>query len=785
MIRKRGWLTLLIFAAVIGSIGTPWRAKAQLSGPQNIIVLRVYFHDFPAKTRFTSSQVSTFFSNLNTLWGTETSYAKISLKTQITNLFEVPQDSSVYLDSEGGSFSTLAGFSALVNDAVAHAPSGLDWSNLHSLMILFADTKPGAFYRGLTYFAFSVNAPGGSITLPVSVVGEDPAEDPVSAWGRWGHEIGHELQVSSSSCTPCGPPHPSDYNSDFEIMDADYPGQSGMFEKESNTGYPGWMPTGKYFQVKPTEGGVASIYAEEHPPSTEPDYQAIKAFLSFGGTKVYYMISVRRRILGDNLNDTRTPNGIPDQGVLIERVVEGGDPNINDCPAPQTPCYRWVNVKGNGNSDTLWHLGDTYTSISDDIVINVAANPDPDHYTVRVSYPVGVAPASQPDVGLNSWLEPPGNTYETTDIWIDSPVNGYGTYRYGLWSDLMGGLVPKGNGDDPAVGLVNRLYARVRNYGTAPASNVTAYFDITNPPGLGINGSNGFINLGKVTSAQFPGLKLIPPGQHVDVYLNWTPNFALTPAQIKQGIFYFHTCVRVRLSHVAGETFFANQDGNGQQENIDYFQAAPNNGAPPGSPGPGNSAVIHLRNDSPAVSKQFYLSVLRETLPKSWLVILNGGNPIVTLAPGEVRDIPILVQQTATEAVGSQHGLRVFASSLATFTNPLHPHPHSETRSLGGVQVNVMVVERTSLTCAAAKGGIVTGKLSGVPAGQSGLKVLVQGVNTDNQLLPGVSALAEVAANGTFRAVLNGVGFVLPRGVCMFAGTQNAASAGSAIFDFP
>ena len=38
------------------------------------------------------------------------------------------------------------------------------------------------------------------------------------------------------------------------------------------------------------------------------------------------------------------------------------------------------------------------------------------------------------------WTSPPGDTWETTDIWVDSPVNGYGTYRYGTWASLSGDL---------------------------------------------------------------------------------------------------------------------------------------------------------------------------------------------------------------------------------------------------------------------------------------------------------------------------------------------------------
>jgi hypothetical protein len=132
-----------------------------------------------------------------------------------------------------------------------------------------------------------------------------------------------------------------------------------------------------------------------------------------------------------------------------------------------------------------------------------------------------------------------------------------------MWSDLLGGMVPKGNGDNPAIGQVNRLYARVRNFGTQTATNVVVHFDVTSPLGLGIAGSNGFVQLGTVTSAQFPGLASIPAGGHTDVYINWTPSATLTPEQQAAGIFYFHSCVRVRLDHLPNEIIFGNQDGNG------------------------------------------------------------------------------------------------------------------------------------------------------------------------------------------------------------------------------
>jgi hypothetical protein len=233
--------------------------------------------------------------------------------------------------------------------------------------------------------------------------------DEVTTWGVWAHEIGHQLQAK-------GPPHPSNYNSNFEQMDAEYPAQSGVFEKQPNTAFPGWLPTEKYFVVKPPKGGSAGLLAEEVPPETEPGvYQAIKAFLTFGGSQIYYLISLRQRALGDDLNTAQIPHGIPDEGVLIERVVEGGDPDNPDCDkicdkdgknCKNKNCKRrWVRVKGNpddNHRNTLWRQGDTYSNPTDGIFIAVRQLTAPG-FVVDVRYS---DTAGQPDVGLNSWLEP-------------------------------------------------------------------------------------------------------------------------------------------------------------------------------------------------------------------------------------------------------------------------------------------------------------------------------------------------------------------------------------------
>ena len=169
----------------------------------------------------------------------------------------------------------------------------------------------------------------------------------------------------------------------------------------------------------------------------------------------------------------------------------------------------------------------------------------------------------------------------------------------------------------------------------------------------------------------------------------------------------------MRVDHAAGETFFANQDGDGQQENIDYFDAG--SASSPGAPGAANADVIKLRNDSPSSSKEFVLSIYRESLPASWIATINNGNPVVTLGPGQEKNIPFKVKQTKPEAVGTTHSMRIYASSRVTFHHFGNPaDAHNGYLTLGGVQVKVAVLRKPKLACRSIGNREVIGKLTGV-----------------------------------------------------------------------
>jgi hypothetical protein len=111
-----------------------------------------------------------------------------------------------------------------------------------------------------------------------------------------------------------------------------------VFEKQDDIAFPGWLPETKYQVFTPESGGgLANLWAMEYAPGGMPNYQAAKVEIT---DSLYYLISVRRRVLGDDLNgDFKTPPaGIPDEGVLIERVSEGSDPWVTVQAPPATHC---------------------------------------------------------------------------------------------------------------------------------------------------------------------------------------------------------------------------------------------------------------------------------------------------------------------------------------------------------------------------------------------------------------------------------------------------------------
>lgn len=759
----------MIGIAFLMCLQTAWAEP--LTGTKKVVALRVYFQDYAETSRYSKAEMITFYGNLDQLWQ-DTSYGNIDITAEVTGLFQLPDNRNLYIDDfPTGDLSNGGKFSKVLQDAINNSPVTVDWNNVDAVNVIMSETDAAQFHRGQATTCTLPMGPGGSLKqVGCAIFSENPASNDLQVWGRFAHEMGHSFQQG-------GPAHPSNYQSEFELMDANYPGQTGVFEKQDHIAFPGWLPGFKYQEFTPLSGGgVAALWAMEYDPTGQPNVQAVKVKVT---DSLYYLVSVRRRVLGDDTNGDFSPPGIPDEGVLIERVSEGSEP--------------WVVVIGKGgvngvcgagcDRNDLWDVGDIYSGTTDGVFIEVQKKRDDDNYFIRVSYQ---DQAFMPDVMLNPWTSPPGNTWETTDIWIDSPINGYDTFRYGKWDDGSGNLVPRGNGDDPAIGQVNRLYARVRNVGSSPATDVEVEWELTDPPGLGIAGANGWASLGSVDKNDFPDLANIPAGEFVDVYIDWTPNFPISAEDMAAGRFAFHSCLRVKLAPVFGETVLGNQDGDREQENIAYFQAP--------SAGEGGEKFVNsirLHNDDAKNKKQFLLSYSPD-VPKGWKVDVNHGKLDLLLGPDEARDIPITIIPDETTKVGDIHSVEVFASSLRMLVNDLNPKDqHPEYKKLGGVRVEARTMKRVRLNCQASsddKGFYVKGDFLNTPDFESVLKqyfdskqpwkVLLQGV-IGNKFVAETAQVVITSRDGHFEGFIPFREQKYDRAVCLFAGTEMLMSASS------
>ncbi len=692
----------------------------QISGAQKIIVIRaVASDDAGITTRYTQAQVQTLFdSQLNTLWK-NTSYNTISINATATSLVTLPQNRSAYLGSGG---SSLGNLNLALNDAIAAASGlGLDYTGVKAVMVLMGLPAGSFFFRGVeNTIMLPIGAGGSLVASPAALFAENRTEAEPYVWGRWAHEIGHAFQSG-------GPAHPSNYNNEFELMDDLYPGQTGMFEKYIPTGFPGWMPAGKYTVIPITPpgtqcGGTVFIAAEELSPGAVVAQQALVAQLSAG---LYYMVSVRKKMNGDELYP------IPDEGVLIERVVVGADP--------------WVTVQGKGgNRDVLWKDGDTFSS-PENIQFIIASTVDPNVYRVTVR----CQNTGQPDAFLTPWLTPPLNTYETTDIWIDSNCNGFGTFQYGTYIP-SGDSTPvgNGNGDNPCSNHVNRVYARIRNIGTQPANNVVVNFEVTDPLGVGVAGASGWAAIGTATSATFPGLTSIPVGGYTDVYVNWTPSIASPPT----GDFDFHSCIRVRINQVTSPSTEFTTANNMAQENVAQFYSPPASG---GAGAPINQ-VIHLINDSSIVTKTYSLFWTHD-LPPDWTLDVNSNQTEIVLPPSGVRDLPVKVIPNGVRTAGQVFHIHVAANYSRLLVNTLNGTDHVENPLLGGVNFQIRIADpsRLSIQPSRSRDGVrVKGQVTPADPQGRGRNVMVDLLDGMGRIF--ISQLATTDGMGNFDEFFQG-----------------------------
>jgi hypothetical protein len=152
------------------------------------------------------------------------------------------------------------------------------------------------------------------------------------------------------------------------------------------------------------------------------------------------------------------------------------------------------------------------------------------------------------DLRITPWST---ETWETADIWINSPRNDKGATQVFESHEPGDETKPTLNGDKPWVKRKNTIFARIHNTGIQAVSNVWATCYVNSPPGIGDNGSWQTLKSTMVAS--------IAANAEAIVQFEWAP------------VLDKHTCVSVAIMPQAGEVEPRN---NRAQENVANFDSA-------------------------------------------------------------------------------------------------------------------------------------------------------------------------------------------------------------------
>lgn len=207
--------------------------------------------------------------------------------------------------------------------------------------------------------------------------------------------------------------------------------------------------------------------------------------------------------------------------------------------------------------------------------------------------------AASPDVGFRPVTGPP---FDAPDIWVDSPINGLGTYFAGMASSSR---TPVGSGDPLWPQHVHRVYARVHNFGDARASNLTINFYIRQPAGIG---DGGFWQLIGTLNRFGP----IQPGAFRDGFIEWKPLIDMP------------TSIKVEIVPLAGE---ASTSNNSIIEGSFFFAA---DQSPAGLPefdflvhNPSEDASVTLFFEAVVAPQNQSTNALEAAQARGWQVIID------------------------------------------------------------------------------------------------------------------------------------------------------------------
>lgn len=314
-----------------------------------------------------------------------------------------------------------------------------------------------------------------------------------------------------------------------------------------------------------------------------------------------YSVEFRSKEAGVAWLDT-----VAEEGIVVTRIDSSLTDKGRDFDLVSDPNYTPAN---HDNTETAWEFGDVFRDVTNGIEISVDRM-FPSQAAAQLGQvpyaSIGVINLSaadfKPEIEIRKW----DSNYQSDDIWIDSPVNGYGRYED-----------HNGNRDRPAVEVnmknpqvINRLWARVHNHGRVPARNVKVAFSAA-PSGI----EQQFTGIGDATIAE------IPAGSYADAYVEWV----IDPDVLKHG----HVCVRAEADGLQNEINIAN---NRAQENIIEFNSTKN------SPWSENKSELLVGNNN---QDPLTVKMAVSGLPKGWSYSFVPET--FEIPPGQTQTVKVVI----------------------------------------------------------------------------------------------------------------------------------------------
>lgn len=606
------------------------------TGTQKFAIICVQFADIPA-TRWTPAAIGGLMSSTNLFWQ-DASYNMIDIDWDIVGWYTLSKDKVDYMNITDH-------FYEIVLEAIDLSDNDIDFTEYDHIMVFINIWFCGCSTVGNTAFLPEItNTKSYSLTL----VGENDPSPTWAVWGRIVHEMGHAFGLGHTHGDGKSD-ETKYYASDYSLMAFGYPSAlntySQLFDERS-----GWFDTTtNEIVIDPGTANNYTLYPRHL------DTSGITQCLKVVVTEDYYYRVETIRIQGED-------SWLVGEGVLIYEV-DIGAPNNDECtdmdstPGSTNPDYK----------DCLWQVGDKFEDPEYNIVIEIKEEIG-DSFKVFVQNMA----AGQVDLAISDWGSPPGVTppYESEDIWIDSPINGFGNLRY---HDEFNN--PIGNGDEPLINHVNRLYAMVHNIGDADVVEFKVYFYENYP--LGAGDDNTWVLIDIVT------VDLLPQGQSLACHVDWTPEVDITAGV--DFTFKYHSCVKVII--IPDE--FEVTDGNNQaQENISFFEVTADDTAAnlklPSTFFEPVTTTVKVKNPYPE-TKELYVGMVN--IDGNWNATADGLYEWHTFTAHETKEFEITI--TPNDAI--------------RFTNTAQPSLYvgviqSEEEEINGVLPGSHMITLPSLT---------------------------------------------------------------------------------------